>query len=110
MTGQAQAQIQDDDGEVVEAKPDNPQIFGSKKVQEEFDQHCGELVTRIGNLNGQVIELNRLLNRRNNNVVNEVTQIIHSVLHETQDVTQDVAALQDISKSKPMKGNLFSIE
>ena len=48
--------------------------------------------------------------RFNNNVVNEVTQIIHSVLHETQDVTQDVAALQDISKSKPMKGNLFSIE
>jgi len=79
-------------------------------VQEEFDQHCTDLVARIGTLNSQVIELNRVLNRRNNNIVNEVTQIIHSVLHETQDVTHDVATLQNMQKSKTMVGNLFALE
>ena len=104
MTGQANAQVHDDDGEVIDTKPDIQQIFGSKKVQEEFDQHCNDLISRIGTLNEQVIELNRVLNRRNNSIVNDVTEIIHSVLHETQEVSLDVA---DFSKGKPIENNFM---
>ena len=53
-----------------------------------------DLVTRIQNINDQVVELNRVLNRRNNNIVNDVTQIIHQVLHESNEVSNELTDIK----------------
>ena len=94
MTNQANNPVQDDDGETLDLKPDIHQSLGSKKLQEEFDQNVDDLVTRIQNINDQVVELNRVLNRRNNNIVNDVTQIIHQVLHESNEVSQELTDIK----------------
>jgi len=49
-----------------------------------------DLTTRVINLNDQVIEVNRDLNKRNNYLVKDITTIIHEVLHETQDINDDL--------------------
>ena len=90
LTNQANNPVQVDDGEQQDAKPDIHQSLGSKKLQEEFDQNMSDLFDRINNINEQVIELSKTLNKRNNTIVNDVSQIIHEVLHDTKDVTQEL--------------------
>lgn len=64
--------------------------FGSKSMQQKFEQNMAELLGRINTINDKVKRLNKTLNLRNNRIVHEVSSIIHNVLHDASALSAEI--------------------